>query len=188
MTVDTEDSVSYRTDPMMTVVPSYLAVRCLKSCLADKTRRRSSLPLTVRFDKVEFREYGIILGVNPCPSSGPPISLGWAYDPEDTLESDIDSYEADRVCSGGRRTKCELRIPREMRVDMLFRAGHTAREILSAEQGARESQERRNSSLRYRKYDIVVEGAETLKRGLLRMKIPRRTRDGRRRGDLKVLL
>jgi hypothetical protein len=74
----------------------------LKSCLTIKTQQDSFNSSThsvgstksVRYDTVEFREYPIILCDNPSTSSGPPIGLGWAFDPKDTIRTEINAYEA----------------------------------------------------------------------------------------------
>ena len=73
----------------------------LKSCMTIKTHQESLNSSThsvgstksVRYDTVEFREYPIILCDNPSTSSGPPIGLGWAYDPKDTIRTEINAYE-----------------------------------------------------------------------------------------------
>lgn len=186
------DTNSNHSRPPATVIGdrSCLAERYLKSCLADKTQRRRRKPATispfavVRFDKVEFREYPIILGDNPCTTSGPPIGLGWHYDPKDTLEFDVDSYETQRYLSGIRRTKQDLRMPPEVRIDMVLNAGHSFQEIQSATQRVKEDQERRIASLRYRRYDVILERAEKIKKGVIK-RMP--AKKAARRDSLQLL-
>lgn len=143
-----------------------LAERPLKSCLmsADPSSPAATKK-TLRFDKVEFREYTIILSDNPCTSSGPPIGLGWSYDPKDTMLSDIDTYEDYRHFSGTRRSKSDLRIPAGVRLDIMIDSGYSGQTIKKACQQVKQDQERRYSSLKYKKYDMIFEGAEKLKRG-----------------------
>ena len=106
-----------------------LAGRQLKSCMKvgsqreSLARRKSSPedikssrclqpvlePKQIRFGNVEFREYTRRLSDNPSTSSGPPIGIGWQFNPEDTISIDLEVYEDDR--EGSRRTKRELAIP-----------------------------------------------------------------------------
>ena len=74
--------------------------RCLQPVLEPKQ---------IRFGNVEFREYTRRLSDNPSTSSGPPIGIGWDFNPEDTISIDLEVYEDDR--EGSRRTKRELAIP-----------------------------------------------------------------------------
>jgi len=71
---------------------------------------------TVRFDKVQIREYTITIGDNPCCSSGPPLSLDWRYN---TTHEDatVDSFESTRA--GLRRMKSQMMIPASVRHNML---------------------------------------------------------------------
>jgi len=108
----------------------------LKSCMAVKPRNRDGSSFArkkrVSFGKIQIRDMWIILGDSPCTSAGPPISLGWEYDPGDEFQLDIDSYEDYRDRSGTRRLKVELRIPPKVRVNMLLQAGYSPKEIESA--------------------------------------------------------
>lgn len=169
------------------------AGRQLKSCLSARSlglspssdddaepsadRRRSS---SVRFNTVEFREYPIVLGDNPSTSSGPPIGIGWEFDTT-TLVSDVDSYEARRDGDGGeerrgtlRRSKSELRIPREVRDYMLVRSGYSRQEIRSATQEAKKERDRRFASLRRQRFDPIVHGLDDARRGLTSLVCGRR--------------
>ncbi|KAL7525941.1 hypothetical protein ACHAWF_001577 [Thalassiosira exigua] len=125
----------------------------------------------VHFDTVEFREYPRILGDNPYTSSGPPIGIGWRYCPEDTVTVDLDLYESG--VEGSRRSKQELAIPADVRVDMLREAGYSRMEINAAVKTAREVKKRRGTALKNQKFDPVLERVETVKCGVKRM-IPRR--------------
>jgi hypothetical protein len=124
----------------------------IKSCLTVKTQRdslnnqststhsHSDLDRSVRFHTVEFREYPIILCDNPS-ASGPPVGLGWGYDPKNTLQAQVDAYEAYR--DGLRRTKSELRIPPYIREFILLEAGYSRYEIRSVVQMSEKAKERR---------------------------------------------
>lgn len=93
---------------------SSLSVKTQHESLSLRTSFRSQLQLgivlkSVQFDKISIREYPIILGDSPSTSRGVPISIGWEYGPECTV--DLDAYETTRVIGGvcERRTKSELR-------------------------------------------------------------------------------
>ena len=93
---------------------SSLSVRTQHESLSLRTSFRSQLklgfvPKSVQFDNLSIREYPIVIGDSPSTSRGVPISIGWEYGPECTV--DLDAYEATRVLGGvcERRTKSELR-------------------------------------------------------------------------------
>ena len=90
------------------------------------------------------------------------------------LESGIDSYEAYREALQF-DIRSTARIPPEVRVNMLHEAGFSSEEIKSAVRGVKKDQERRNSSLHYRTYDLILERTERWKNGVKRM-----TQEGRR--------
>ncbi|KAL7549919.1 hypothetical protein ACHAWF_013172 [Thalassiosira exigua] len=118
----------------------------------------------VKFHEVEIREYPRILGDNPSTSSGPPIGIGWRYRPEDAVVVDLDLYE--RRAEGTRRTKADLIIPADVRVDMLREVGYSRCEISGAVRTARKAKERRRSALNNPKFDSLLEGIETVKCGV----------------------
>ena len=96
------------------VTESSLSVRTQHESLSLRTSFRSQLqlgivPKSVQFDNLSIREYPIVIGDSPSTSRGVPISIGWEYGPECTV--DLDAYEATRVLGGvcERRTKSELR-------------------------------------------------------------------------------
>jgi len=80
--------------------------------------------LSVSFDTVEVREYPIILGDNPAVSQGPPLTIDWEHDNEDTFS--LDEYETTRP---PRRVTVEMSIPPDMRLDCLKRCGFSTKEI-----------------------------------------------------------
>ena len=159
---------------------SLLDVCChsIKSCLAVKSHRDSLMDMSsrsdrscscrsVRFDTVEFREYPVILCDNPS-ASGPPIGLGWKYDPEDTLQAQLDDYESHRH-GDDRRTKRGLRIPPNIREDKLLQAGYSRSEIRSVVQMAEKEKERQRSGLiRKQRIGPILKGAENIKLGFKR--------------------
>ena len=100
---------------------------------------------------------------------GPPIGLAWTYY-KDILESDIDSYEAYRDSTDCRRTRFDLRVPADVRTDMLLESGVTLREIRAATKRVQEDNKRKFASLSRRKYDKIFEAGERLKNGINKTK------------------
>ena len=107
---------------------------------------------------------------NPS-SAGPPIGIGWRYNPKDTIILDLDIYECE--CEGNRRIKKEFIIPPYVREDMLREAGYSRNEIALAVKRARKDKGRRSASLRQQKFDPILERVEAVKIGIKRI-IPRK--------------
>ena len=176
-TIDSNEDISFQSEP-----ESILPRSPLKSCMSSKSMIDSSLSISskssVRFDKVETREYELVLSDNPCISSGPAIGLGW--DSTSTHESDIDSYEAERhyaaISGSGSQNarKNDLRISPGERVAMLLGAGYSPHEVQESLRQRNEARERRNSSLKYQKYDPIIEKMQKLKKTVKRFKPSRR--------------
>lgn len=79
----------------------------------------TSRPLLVGFNRVDMRNYPIVLGDNPSVSKGAPISVDWEHFGECCF--DVDKYE--EVRKDERRTTAQMRIPYDVRYDILERAG-----------------------------------------------------------------
>eukprot|EP00559_Dactyliosolen_fragilissimus_P006331 CAMPEP_0184856108 /NCGR_PEP_ID=MMETSP0580-20130426/1284_1 /TAXON_ID=1118495 /ORGANISM="Dactyliosolen fragilissimus" /LENGTH=249 /DNA_ID=CAMNT_0027350927 /DNA_START=289 /DNA_END=1039 /DNA_ORIENTATION=- len=80
--------------------------------LKEKTKPR------VSFSTLEIRTYESIIGDHPCCTSGPPISLGWHYDPSATIELNIEDFEKRQSI---RRHRSELRLSCMERREFLSR-------------------------------------------------------------------
>lgn len=70
---------------------------------------------SVSFHKIVIREYERTVGDNPSVSSGPPIGIGWSYDPQHSV-LDVDEYEATRPA---RRSSIECKMPPSIRERLL---------------------------------------------------------------------
>ena len=78
----------------------------------------------VRFSSVQIREYPITLGDNPGGIRGPPLTIEWKHELENTLS--LDSYESDRP---PRRSGNEMSIHAFDRETMLKNVGFSRSEI-----------------------------------------------------------
>lgn len=124
----------------------------------------------LRFGTVEFRHYYCILGDSPSTSSGPPIGIGWSYDPKHTIMVNLEEYEKGSI--GIRRTKHELKIPSHVRENMLREVGYSRRDLKAAVDINRKVMTRLMTSIQQQKLDHVREGIQTMKHGVRRI-IPR---------------
>ncbi|EJK64837.1 hypothetical protein THAOC_14385, partial [Thalassiosira oceanica] len=132
---------------------SSLIVKTQLESLALRMSFRSQLRLgicqkSVRFDKLSIREYPIVIGDSPSTSRGVPLSIGWEYEPESTV--DVDTYETTRDIGGvcERRSKSELRVPSNVREEMLGRAGFSKKDMRDAAEKLMAEKLARRSSLR----------------------------------------
>lgn len=80
----------------------------------------------LRFGNVSIREYPVIVGDNPGGISGPPLSIGWEYYDEMTV--DLISYEEQRP---PRRQGREMLVPVDVRFQRLRTAGYSRSEIVA---------------------------------------------------------
>lgn len=172
------NSISSRTSPGLDDSSDH----SLKSCLKIKTHLDSLNSSThsvgstksVRYDTVEFREYPIILCDNPSTSSGPPIGLGWTFDPKDTIRTEINAYEAYRDGDGEttqltKRNKNELRIPPDIREDFLLQLGYSRSEIRSAVELSMKDKKRIQATVQHdQRVEPIRKGIQIIKQGMNR--------------------
>lgn len=103
----------------------------------------SSNRTTLTFGKVAIREFPRVLGDNPS-CCGCPIGIGWAH--TEGQEISINEYEKHR--EGNRREVHEMKIPPEVRNDILIDWDITVREIYRRSKEMQEIQRQRSDSLR----------------------------------------
>lgn len=144
----------------------------LKSCLSTgnlvglEDLEPKSLKRRVSFGKLEIREYERTVGDNVV-SSGVPISLGWEYQPEVSL--DLAEYEESKT---SKKSQNGMQLPSHVRAALLKNAGCS---LTDGMQAARESDiernRRRGSAAKTPKMDqaeFVLEKAKRKARRLLR--------------------
>ncbi len=113
----------------------------------------NAMKRNVSFSSLEIRSYNITLGNAPT-LSGAPISLDWEYDPSETVNIDIDSYEQYRCVTphnpdpqNPRRSKGELYMLPSHRQYLLMReCGYSRMQIEKAIQEARYAARQREKS------------------------------------------
>jgi hypothetical protein len=148
----------------------------LRSCLKDSrscttnnsTRSVNSNDFSVHFGTITIREYERALADNPSVTDGPPIGLGWEYDPKEIFLS-VDAYEEHKPTP---RIKQEFLIPARVREEMLLHEwGHTLRDVRRATQESKEIRKRRERAQRTSKAsERVCEFLEVSKRKWRRLK------------------
>lgn len=111
--------------------------------LDDSAHRSMKRNRNVRFSHLEIRSYGITLGDSPTPR-GPPISLGWSYDPSATETYAVDEYEQNRH---RRRTKIELVMPPSHREYLIQDAGFSRHEMKVVMEEAQKVAKQRNKNI-----------------------------------------
>ena len=121
---DDDCSVSTTGDDPNLVARRSLSEGC-DSTNCDMDGRSKSVK-SLQFGTIEYREYTIILGDNPCCRSGPPIGLGWEYRPRGPY--DVSAVER-RKLDVGRRSGDDLIIPDYKRRNLLRSCGFTDNEI-----------------------------------------------------------
>eukprot|EP00984_Skeletonema_dohrnii_P036734 scaffold38049_cov161-Skeletonema_dohrnii-CCMP3373.AAC.1 len=97
----------------------------------------------VCFSNLEIRSYDITLGDAPT-MRGPPISLGWKYDPKETETYEVDAYEQHR---NPRRTKIELVMPPAYREDLMQDAGFSRFEMKQVMEEAQKVAKQRKKNM-----------------------------------------
>lgn len=118
-----EDVVSLP-DPA-TLLSSRSAVENKTSVMDARTPRKPK----VSFSTVEVRHYERILGDNPGVSSGPPLSIGWNYYDDRTIQLSVDDYEYyQRPC----HDESDMVLSRYERETILEALGYSEKEVAKA--------------------------------------------------------
>merc|ERR1712087_421203 len=115
---------SFHIDDETAVPPKSKLMETTKSILTNSgelpVKDKPKGKRAVSFGNVLVRDYGMILGDNPCCGYGPPVTLDWDYLEYEPLE--VNEYEYNRPA---RRSLKEMGMNYYMRVDLLTKAGYS---------------------------------------------------------------
>ncbi len=95
------------------------------------------------FLDVKIREYEVVPGCNPSISQGPPVELGWGHTEDVTLS--VDAYEKARF--GRRRLQTQMRMPTDIRENLLLLHGSNLKDIRTATKDALYTKKQRASTV-----------------------------------------
>jgi hypothetical protein len=108
------------------------------------------LKTVVGFSHITVHSHQLILGDNPSPAAGPPVSIAWTAFA--TVTVPLDEYEKSRA--GPPRHHAELQAPGALRTAWMLRAGYSLEEIATAEKQVRLIQKRRMATLPSRGHSV----------------------------------
>lgn len=109
---------------------------CSLSSSSSSERRKS-----VRFDRVNIREYDVTVGDNPSCSSGVPITLSWKYKVHEGIP--LDQYEMQNTTSRGNA----IQLNAGDRYAMLTKNGVPDSEIIEAHEECQRVQKERRETI-----------------------------------------
>eukprot|EP00551_Chaetoceros_affinis_P012787 CAMPEP_0203667992 /NCGR_PEP_ID=MMETSP0090-20130426/4712_1 /ASSEMBLY_ACC=CAM_ASM_001088 /TAXON_ID=426623 /ORGANISM="Chaetoceros affinis, Strain CCMP159" /LENGTH=461 /DNA_ID=CAMNT_0050532303 /DNA_START=142 /DNA_END=1527 /DNA_ORIENTATION=- len=116
--------------------------------------------LRVRFDQVTVREHYMIAGDNPEIARGPPITIAWKHNHEQTY--DFEYFEHRRAPQ--RRLRTQMKMPPFIREDILIKSGYSYKEIREVTKEAAIIRRQRRRSIDLEHTDNVVEKVESIKK------------------------
>jgi len=136
--------------------------------LADLHRPSSRDKRQVEFSNIEIREYPICIGDNPGGFHGVPLTISWMH--QDCIELSVDDYELNKPV---RRATIELKIPNQLRIDMLKKSGYSRQEIQEGIRKANIERNRRRRTVETLHLQPMEESIERCKRALLNATVRR---------------
>lgn len=152
-------------------------------------RDRSS-KTKVTFSTIQIRTYESVLGDNPSCTGGPPLSIGWRYNPEH-YDSTVDEYERkqDELYGGPeiRPLDIDLVLHRSERESILLKMGYTQQDLADAVRRLNKAKSKRRQTVHNLPVMFLEEKAESCRRSVGRLFLTRqRTRhmyDEWKKGD-----
>lgn len=124
------------------------------------------MPKNVDWMEVHIRQYERTIGDNPSCSSGPPLSIGWEFDPRAQFMT-IDGFESLRPL---RRRQAEMVVAREEREYLLLIEWQVPQHEISnaIRRGMKTKHERRQTVMNLRNSTALEEVMESAGRKLIR--------------------
>jgi len=152
--------------------------------------REKSSKTKVTFSTLQIRTYETVLGDNPSCTGGPPLSIGWRYNP-DHYDSTVDEYERkqDELYGGPeiRPLDIDLVLHRSERESILMKMGYTQQDLAEAVRRLNKAKSKRRQTVHNLPVTFLEEKAESFKRSVGRLFLNRqRTRhmyDDWKKGD-----
>ena len=134
----------------------------------------------VTFSTLQIRTYETVLGDNPSCTGGPPLSIGWRYNPEH-FESTVDEYEQkqDHFYGGPeiRPLDIDLVLHRSEREAILMKMGYNQQDLAESVRRLNKAKSRRRQTVHNLPVMFLEEKAESCKRTVGRLlKTRQRTR------------
>jgi hypothetical protein len=114
----------------------------------------------LRYDSVTIREYAFIPGDNPSVSKGVPLTIDWDHQWEKTF--DLDAYENGRKP----RHQIEMKIPAEIRSELLRKNGHSWKDIQASIKMANIARRQRTKTIERLPSEKIDEKLEKIARGV----------------------
>ncbi|KAL7473949.1 hypothetical protein ACHAXS_014321 [Conticribra weissflogii] len=126
----TDDSVSsHSTPPLRSIMSSRTLHESLhRNSVTSTSSRCRGLQRCVSFKDVNIREYERVLGDNPSVTSGPPLAIGWRYDPN-PIQMGVDGFEEGK---GLPRSSSEFLVPKAVREKLLKDHADVSRRDMAA--------------------------------------------------------
>jgi hypothetical protein len=126
----------------------------MRSCL--KKEEEGPGPMKkVCFDLIQVREMPIILGDNPAVSDGVPITIGWKFQKETTVE--VDYFELYRP---HRKKKEKLHLSNKKRVELALAGGSDLHKIGQARMEVEKIQKLRLKAGQKNNWELLREGLD----------------------------
>jgi hypothetical protein len=116
----------------------------------------------VTFTDITIREYPYEIGDNPSSFSGPPISIQWEYQNEQTVS--IDQYE---TMAPTRRKGREMLLPADIRTKLLRETGYSLLQIRKETRNVNIARQQRRRTLAQLEMEHVHELSEKITRSTL---------------------
>jgi hypothetical protein len=137
-------------------VEDYKAKGCLKVMTLEDSLNHlygsaEKSPKSLHWSTIDFYSHEMVLGDNPCVSSGPPLTISWKAHEHHPIS--IDEYE---LFKPERRRKIEMLSPRQRREDLLISAGYNRSDLKAAATEAAATRQNRMRSLKDGQFKAMI--------------------------------